>query len=313
MEIAEFRRSAIRDCMTGPDRGFDWNHARAFLAVVEAGTLTGAARRLGLTQPTLGRQVAALERALGLDLFERGGRALALTETGRELAERLGAMEAAAARAALFAAGREQAVEGRLRITASDVIAALVLPPVFAALRAAAPRLQVKVVATNDLSDLIRREADIAVRHVRPEHPELIARHLRDATAGLYAARSYLAARGRPETVADLAAHDFVGLGAPEAMAAHLAARGLPVGPAQVRIWSESGLVAWELVRRGFGIAPMADEVAAAAPEVERVLPGTAPIRFPVWLAAHRELRTSGRVRLAFDMLAGFLERPAEP
>lgn len=119
--------------MDRPPRGFDWNHARAFLAAAEAGSLTGAARALGLTRPTLGRQVAALERALGLTLVERAGRGLALTATGRDLAEPLRAMEAAAARAALVAAGRDRAVAGRLRITASDVTAALVLPPALAA------------------------------------------------------------------------------------------------------------------------------------------------------------------------------------
>lgn len=284
----------------------DWNHIRAFLATAETGSLSAAARRLGLTQPTLSRQVAALEAELGVLLFERLGRALALTEAGHELLTHSRKMGEAADGLRLAATGQAQSIEGTVRITASDVMSAHVLPPVLHQLRQRAPRLTIDVVAANDIRDLMRREADIAIRHVRPEQPELIARLVQEATGHFYAAKSYLDRRGRPSALADLGDHDFVGFGDASRMIEYLEPMGIPITPDHFRIGSNSGLVAWELVRHGFGITPMSDEVAAAAPEVERLLPGSDAITFPVWLTTHRELHTSRRIRLVFDLLAEF-------
>ncbi|CUH98858.1 LysR family transcriptional regulator [Leisingera aquaemixtae] len=284
----------------------DWNHIRAFLATAETGSLSAAARQLGLTQPTLSRQVAALEAELGVLLFERLGRALALTKAGHELLSHSRKMGEAANGLTLAASGQAQSIEGTVRITASDVMSAHVLPPVLHQLRQRAPKLTIDVVAANDIRDLMRREADIAIRHVRPEQPELIARLVQEATGHFYAAKSYLNRRGRPASFAELGTHDFVGFGDTERMIGYLDPMGIPVTAENFRIGSNSGLVAWELVRQGFGITPMSDEVAAAAPEVERLLPGSDAITFPVWLTTHRELHTSRRIRLVFDLLAEF-------
>ncbi|MBY6067731.1 LysR family transcriptional regulator [Leisingera aquaemixtae] len=284
----------------------DWNHIRAFLATAETGSLSAAARQLGLTQPTLSRQVAALEAELGVLLFERLGRSLALTEAGHELRAHSRRMGAAADALALAASGQAQSIEGTVRITASDVMSAHVLPPLLQQLRQRAPNLTVDVVAANDIRDLMRREADIAIRHVRPEQPELIARLVQEATGHFYAAKSYLDRRGRPSSLDDLGDHDFVGFGDASRMIEYLEPMGIPITPDNFRIGSNSGLVAWELVRHGFGITPMSDEVAAAAPEVERLLPGSDAMTFPVWLTTHRELHTSRRIRLVFDLLAEF-------
>ncbi|WP_291730643.1 LysR family transcriptional regulator [Leisingera sp. F5] len=284
----------------------DWNHIRAFLATAEAGSLSAAARQLGLTQPTLSRQVAALEGELGVLLFERLGRTLALTEAGHELLSHSRKMGAAADGLCLAATGQAQSIDGTVRITASDVMSAHVLPPVLQQLRQRAPRLTIDVVAANDIRDLMRREADIAIRHVRPEQPELIARLVQEASGHFYAANSYLNRRGRPSSYQELAGHDFVSFGDTERMIGYLDPMGIPVTPDNFRIGSNSGLVAWELVRQGFGITPMSDEVAAATPEVERLLPGSGAITFPVWLTTHRELHTSRRIRLVFDLLAEF-------
>ncbi|UWQ37929.1 LysR family transcriptional regulator [Leisingera aquaemixtae] len=284
----------------------DWNHIRAFLATAETGSLSAAARQLGLTQPTLSRQVAALEAELGVLLFERLGRALALTKAGHELLSHSRKMGEAAHGLALAATGQAQSIEGTVRITASDVMSAHVLPPVLHQLRQRAPKLTIDVVAANDIRDLMRREADIAIRHVRPDQPELIARLVQEATGHFYAAKSYLNRRGRPASFAELGTHDFVGFGDTERMIGYLDPMGIPVTAENFRIGSNSGLVAWELVRQGFGITPMSDEVAAAAPEVERLLPGSDAITFPVWLTTHRELHTSRRIRLVFDLLADF-------
>ncbi|MBO9399776.1 LysR family transcriptional regulator [Shimia sp. R9_3] len=295
--------------MNDPLAAFDWNHIRAFLKTAETGSLSAAARDLGLTQPTLGRQVTALETDLGVMLFERVGRGLSLTAAGAELLDHVRAMGEAAERVALAASGQSQTIEGRVAITASDVYSAHLLPPILKELQATAPKLVIDVVASDELQDLMRREADIAIRHVRPEQPDLIARLVREAEGFFYASTDYLDRRGRPEALEDLKAHDFIGSGDVGRMLEYLHPLGFPIAHSNFRIGSESGLVAWELCKQGFGIAPMAAEVAEATEGIEKVLPNIAPIVFPIWLTTHRELHTSRRIRLVFDTLAAHLAR----
>lgn len=288
---------------------FNWNQVRAFLVTVEEGSLSAASRALGLTQPTLGRQVAALEDELGVTLFERVGRSLTLTESGHELLEHVRAMGEAANRISLTASGQSQTIEGRVLITASDVMSAYLLPPVLKRLRETAPMLEIDVVAANDIRDLQRREADIAIRHVRPEQPDLIARLVQEATGHFYAASSYLDRRGRPTSFAELSKHDFIGFGDNDRMLAYLNPLGLSLTRGNFRLGSKSGIVAWELAKSGLGIAVMSDEVAAMTPGIERLPLDMDPLVFPVWLTTHRELHTSRRIRLVFDLLADFLSK----
>lgn len=283
---------------------FDWNQARAFLATVEEGSLSAAARALGQTQPTLGRQVAALEADLGVVLFERVGRGYELTPTGADLAQHIRVMRDAANQVSLAATGRSQAIEGTVRITASDLFAVHLLPRVLAKLQKIAPRLQIDVVGENDISDLQRREADIAVRHVRPTQPELYARLIAEADGYFYASPEYLARRGTPTNLEALKSHDFVGFGDLDQMIGHLSAIGIDLTPENFRVTSENGNVAWEMVRQGFGIAPMSDRVAEHDRSVMRILPDVPPIKFPVWLTTHRELHSSARIRVVYDCLA---------
>lgn len=297
--------------MDNPFATFDWNRARAFLTTAEEGSLSAAARVLGLTQPTLGRQVSALEEELGVVLFERVGKGLVLTPVGRELLDHARAMQDAAGRMSIAAAGQSQAIEGRITITASEVMSAHVLPPALTRLRQAAPRLEIDVLASDSLQDLQRREADIAIRHVRPEQPELIARLVREPTASLYASEAYLARRGRPASIEDLASHDFINFGDTEVMLGFLRPLGLPVTKDNLRVGSSSGVAAWAMVQHGLGISIMSDDVAVATAGVERLLPGQLePVRFPIWLTTHRELHTARRIRLVFDLLADFLSKP---
>lgn len=289
---------------------FDWNRARAFLATAEEGSLSAAARALGMTQPTLGRQVTALEEELGVALFERVGRGLALTESGARLLEHVQSMGEAANRVALAATGRSRSIEGLVTVTASEVVSAFLLPPVLGALRARHPGLELKVVPSIAIRDLRRREADIAIRSGRPTDAELVATRLRDTPGRLYATPSYLRSIGNPSTPADLARADFIGFSDDgDRFLLGMQALGFPITKANLRLHTGDHLVSWELVKGGLGIGVIIDEVGDDEPRVRRVLPEHPPIDVPMWAVAHREVRTSRRVRLVFDAIVKALGR----
>lgn len=286
---------------------FDWNQVRAFLATVEEGSLSAAARALGQTQPTLSRQVASLEEALGVTIFERVGRSLVLTQSGIELLDHVRAMGDAASRISLTASGQSQTIEGQVSITASDVMSTYFLPPILKKLRDVAPMIEVEIVASNDIRDLTRREADIAIRHVRPEQPDLIAKRVRESTAHLYASTAYLDAHGRPRSASDLSDAHFIGFESAERMVALLNSLGLSLTKRNFKLTSTSGLVIAELVKQDLGITVMPKEFAVWFPDVECVLPELDPIPVSTWLVTHREIHTSRRIRLVFDLLADAL------
>ncbi len=288
---------------------FDWNHIRAFLATAETGSLSAAARLFGQTQPTLSRQIAALEADLGVMLFERIGRSLEITQAGVELLEHTRTMGEAANRIVLTASGQAQSIEGQVRITASDIMSAYILPDLLRQVRAQAPRLRIEVIASNDIRDLMRREADIAIRHVRPDQPDLIAKLVREAQGHFYATTEYLNRAGRPKSKHDLSQHEFISFGDTGQMIAYLKPLGIHLSDENFRLGSQNGIVSWEYAKQGFGIAPMSTQVGDATPGVERVLPEMEAITFPIWLTAHRELHTSRRIRLVFDLLAEFLAK----
>lgn len=290
----------------------DWNHLRAFLETAETGSLSAAARKLGLTQPTLSRQVAAIEQSLGVTLFERTGQAMVPTEAGLSLLEHARTMGSAAEELALAASGQSQAVEGLVSISASDAVATWLLPPVLQRLRTKAPGITVEVVTSNALSDLRRREADIAIRHVRPDQPDLIGKLLYESSAGFYASLEWVRRHGHPRTAAEALQHDFIGVDRVGRYQELLAQHGLPLESAQFTVLSENSVTAWMLVQKGLGIGVMMEEVAQLTPDVVRVLDDIKPVRFPVWLVTHRELRTARRIRIVFDLLAQMLTPPRD-
>ena len=285
---------------------FDWNRARAFLVTAEEGSLSAAARSLGMTQPTLGRQVTALEQELGVSLFERVGRGLTLTAAGAGLLEHVRAMGQAASHVSLTASGQSQSIEGTITITASELIAAFLLPAPLARLRALHPGITVKLVASNQVHDLRRREADIAIRSGRPTDPALIATRLRDTPGNLYATPAYLKSIGRPTTIADLRRAHFIGFGDDDRFLSGLNALGFQLTEKNFPLHATAHMVLWELVKSGLGIGSVIEEVGDVEPLVERVLPKMAPIPVQAWLVAHREVHTSRRVRTVFDLLAAY-------
>lgn len=289
---------------------FDWNRARAFLVTAEEGTFSAAARALGSSQPTVGRQVAALEEELGVTLFERTGDGLVLTAAGLELLEHVGAMGRAAGQVSLVATGQSAAIDGPVCISASEVFAAHVLPPVLAAIRSRYPGIALEIVATNAVSDLQRREADIAVRNFRPNQPNLVTRRVRDAVGHLYATPAYLASLGGPRTPADFADAVFVSFDRGPAMLEGLRAIGLPVTERSFAVVCANQLVQWALVKQGAGIGVMIAEVGDIEPAVVRILPDLPPFPAPIWLTTHREVHTSRRIRVVFDLLVEGLGEP---
>ena len=286
---------------------FDWNRARAFLVTAEEGSLSAAARALGMAQPTLGRQVDALETELGVVLFERVGRGLELTPSGLELLEHVRSMGEAANRVSLTAAGQSQSIEGTICIAASETYAAILLPPILAKLRRREPGIHIEIVASSKPSDLRRREADIAIRNFAPSEPDLIARKIRDVPARLYATPDYLARIGNPKLPYDLRHADFISIDGTGMFLKGLNAMGLNLTERNFPILVENYLVMWEMVKQGLGIGILDGTIGDAEPLVRRVLPEFKPLMFPIWLVAHRELNTSRRVRVVFDLLAAEL------
>ncbi|KQB96987.1 LysR family transcriptional regulator [Loktanella sp. 1ANDIMAR09] len=286
---------------------FDWNQIRAFWATAEEGSLSAAARALSSTQPTIGRQVTALEEELGVTLFERSGRSLIITSAGQDLLEHVKAMGDAASRVSMVASGQSQDVAGKVTITASEFFAVGLLPEILKRLQTEAPGIEIEVVASDRLEDLMRRDADIAIRHVRPDQPDLIARRLTNFTASFYAASDYITANGRPERVDELAGHRFIGPRDTTMMRSYLEALGIMIAPEQFKTTSDNGFVMMEMMRAGLGITVLPDDIWPLGEKVERVLTQVAPINFPVWLVTHRELNTSRRIRIVFDALAAGL------
>jgi len=285
--------------------GFDWRLVRSFLAALDRGSLLGAARTLHASQPTVGRHIAELESQLGVVLFERTGRGLVPTGMALQLADAARAMEAGALQLARTLSSVQSQTAGTVRITASAPVAVQLMPPVLAAMRQALPDIQIELVSSNQVSNLLRREADIAIRMLRPVQSSLIARKIGDVSLGAYAHRSYLARRGPLRQVTDLLQHELIGSDVDPAILQGFAAMGYPVTREAFALRSDDLIVQWQAVRAGLGIGFIADYLGRADADVVRVLPGLLRIPpLPMWLAVHREIRSSQRIRAVFDHLA---------
>lgn len=282
----------------------DWSLVQAFLAVAETGSLSAAARALGRSQPTLGRQIKTIEGQLGADLFHRQPRGFSLTEDGQALLEPARAMRDAANRMALTVAGHEARLEGSVRVTASVAVSVWHLPPVLAALRVAEPLIRIDLVPTDRTSNLLYREADIAIRMYRPTQQDLIARHLGDVGIAAFAAKTYLARRGMPRTAQDLGQHDLVGMDRETLLIDGFRQGGMQATRDWFATRSDDIVVAWELVRAGCGIGFAQRSIGARDPLVQEIDLGFPLPRLPVWLTAHPVMRRTPRVRRVWDLLA---------
>lgn len=288
----------------------DWTLIRAFLAVAETGSLSAAARSLGLTQPTLGRQMAELSAQLQAPLFTRSPQGLTPTETARALLPAARQMREAAARLELTAAGAAETLQGTVRLTASRVISHHVLPGILARLRQEEPGIEIELVPSDTPENLLFREADIALRMFRPDQEGTFARHLTDLPMGLYAAKSYLDRKGRPHSLQDLAAHDLIGMDRSDLVERMLAFLQVPLRREDFPVRCDDQLVSLNLLRAGLGITAALRIVADPDPLLEAI-PLVALPSLPVWLTAPEALRHTPRIRRVLDHLAVHFPKPA--
>jgi DNA-binding transcriptional LysR family regulator len=285
-----------------------WDLYRTFLAVLREGSLSGAARALGLTQPTIGRHIEALEQAIGFQLFTRSPHGLAATEAALELRPYAEALSSTAASLLRAASGQGGAVKGTVRVSASEIVGVEVLPPILAALRERHPELVIELALSNAVEDLLRRHADIAVRMVEPSQEALVVRRLGTITLGLHAHRRYLARQGTPKRLEDLATHSVIGFDRETPAIRSMLKRVPRLDVSRFALRTDSDLAQLAAIRAGFGIGICQVALAERDRDLVRVLPDALELKLGTWLAMHENLRSTPRCRIVFDALAAGLE-----
>jgi DNA-binding transcriptional LysR family regulator len=284
---------------------FDWNNARAFLVTAEEGTLSAAAKALGLTQPTLSRQVAALEAEMGVTLFERVGQRLVLTESGMALLQHARSMGDSASQFSLTASGQSQQLEGIVVISVSELDAVFRLPEIISRLRKSEPGIDIEVVVTNEPSDLKRRQADIAIRSFRPTQQDLIARKIGEEVIWLYAIQDYLDQLPEYSDISELADIQIIGFDRSHRVLELLNQKGWKLTKKNFSLIAPFQLLQLELCKQGLGMIFFPQELGDRDTDLQRAFEHAGPvIELPVWLVSHQELRTNLRVRRVFDSIA---------
>jgi len=281
----------------------DWSLVQAFLAVAETGSLSAAGRQLATSQPTLGRQIKTLEGQLGAELFHRRPRGLALTQTGAELVAPAKAMQDAVHQIGLTAAGQQARLEGTVRITASVAASVMHLPPIIAELRRQEPQIEIELVASDESRNLLYREADIAVRMYRPTQLDLVTKHIGDIPLAMFASRSYVAARGVPQTSEELMQHDFVGYDRSTSILDGFRATGADIDKHFFKTRCDENIAYWELVRAGCGIGFAQQRIGREDQDFVEIDLGWPLPTLPVWLTAHEAMRQTPRIRRVWQAL----------
>ncbi len=291
----------------------DWSLIRSFLAVAEAGSLSAAARRIGISQPTLGRHIAEVEARLGARLFQRDAKGQRLTPSGHALLPSAREMAEAAARLTLAAMAQNTAMTGTVRITASRIVAAHILPPILARLRQEEPGIQLEIAPDDTVQNLLFHAADLAIRMVRPTQGDLIARRVATMELGLYAARSLIERQRQPTTPDELLQMDFVGFDQSDQILRMMADLGQPVDRSFFPLRCDDQLVHLALVRAGCGVSGMPVAIGDTDPLLQRIQAGIDLPNLPVWLVAAPGLRETPRIARVWDALATGLAESLGP
>jgi DNA-binding transcriptional LysR family regulator len=282
---------------------FDWNLLRSFTAVAEAGSLSAAARKIGASQPTIGRHVSELERSLGVTLFRRGLGGYELTDTGAALLTHARAVRESVDRFSLQAVGAEEGLSGTVRISASQTMAAYVLPHILSRFAQEEPDMEIELIASNRVENLLRRDSDIAIRMVTPAQDELIARKIADIRLSMCAHEDYLARRGTPENPMDLLNHDMIGQDRDDDYIRGFHSFGAKVDRHAFRFRSDDHIILWQAIRAGLGIGIAQVPLINTDPHLRCLLPDLPLPPLPMWLTMHKDVRTSPRIRRAADFL----------
>ncbi|MEV4777741.1 LysR family transcriptional regulator [Burkholderia sp. LMU1-1-1.1] len=285
----------------------NWDLYRSFLAVMRDGSLSGAARALGLTQPTVGRHIESLEQALGLSLFTRSQAGLIATDDARVLrshAEALASASTSLLRAASSLGRGAGTIHGTVRVTASEVVGVEVLPPILARLRDSHPGIAIELSISNRIEDLLKRDADIAVRMQRPQQNVLIAQRIGDIELGFHARRDYLEQHGMPRSWKEMDGHALIGIGTDNAFTRTLRPKLAALDATVYALRSDSDLVHLAAIRAGLGIGICQVRLAGRDPSLVRVLPDLLSIPLETWLAMHENLRANPACAAAFAALA---------
>ena len=286
----------------------DWDLFQSLHAVLQAGSLSAAAKSRGLTQPTLGRHIEALEQKLGAPLFLRSPRGLTPTDLARQLEQHLAEMHAAAAAALRDASGSADSLKGAIRITASQIIGAEVLPPILGAFHGRHPEIDIELVLSNKTEDLSRRDADIAVRMMRPTQGALLARKVGSLGVGFYAAPDYVARHGLPQDLAGLRDRPMIGFDrvAPPIEALKDLALPWEISRELFAFRSDNDLAQIAAIRASLGIGTCQHQLARRY-GLTPVLAEAFEFELEVWIAMHENLKGHRRMRLMFDhLVAGF-------
>lgn len=284
-----------------------WELYRTFLAVVEEGSLSGAARRLGLSQPTVGRHVEALEEALCLALFTRSPNGLAPTEAAKDLTPDARAMAHAADAALRRASGEAGKARGVVRITASEIVGAEVLPPILAEFQAEHPGVTLELSLSNRNEDLLRREADIAVRMAAPEQAALVSQKIGEVRLALYAHERHIARHGMPRTVEEAWRQPLIGFARRASVDLERLTGGAALSPDMFAFRTDSDLASFAALKAGLGLGVCQTPLAARVPGLISVPLDVLSFKLGVWVAMHEDLKRVLRMRLLFDHLVAGL------
>jgi DNA-binding transcriptional LysR family regulator len=290
-------------------RAPDWDLWRSFLAVMDAGSLSGASRALNIAQPTVGRHIEALEAALdGSPLFTRSPGGLRPTRAALSLEPHARAMAVAAETLVRTASGDADEVRGTVRLTASEIAAAEILPPMLTEFREAWPEVDLELVASNRIEDVLRRDVDIAVRMARPTQDALFARRIGTIPLTFFAHRSYLQKHGEPRSIEELRGHSVLGYDHVQILDSVTDQIGFEVTRDLFALRSDSELAQLAMLRAGYGVGACQRQIAARDPNLVAILEGQFGFDMEVWVVMHEDLKTDRRMRLMFDHLVAGLK-----
>ena len=284
-------------------KDIDWSLIQTFVAVAQSGSLSAAARRIKSSQPTVGRQIKALESQIGATLFHRTAQGFDLTDHGQTLLPAAQAMAEAYRGLIMATAGQDAALSGTVCITASQIVSAYHLPPIIQSIRQSEPEIQIDLIASDDSRNLLYREADIAIRMFKPTQLDLITRHLGDLELGAFATRDYLAQRGPLTNPDDMDGHDFVGLNEHTLIIDSMRGFGIPAKRDWFSVRCDDPVTYWRLVQAGCGIGFAQRSVARQDPNIVEISTDWPMPKLPVWLTAHEAIRHTPRVKRVWDLL----------